>query len=87
MICFFKFLFGVTDITDVVCLLFTLFITSFYLTFYNQTSDSEFAIYFMACSKSQKSFTSSYLWKHVRTFIKKVFKKQYLFHSENIRST
>ena len=49
---FFKFLAGITDIADVVCLLFFLFIISFCFAFYNQTSDIEFAIYFMAGNKS-----------------------------------
>ena len=87
MIGFFKFLVGITDIADVVCLLFFLFIISYCFAFYNQNSDIEFGIYFMAGNNSQKSFTSSYLWKHVRSFFKKVFKKQYLFHIEKIRST
>ena len=44
-------------------------------------------IYFMAGNKSPKSFTSSYMWKHARTFFKRVFKKQNLLHSEKICST
>ena len=76
MIDFFKFLVGITDIADVACLLFLPFYFSFCFAFYIQTSDIEFAIYFMAGNKPQKSFTSSYLWKHVRSFFKKVFKKK-----------
>ena len=49
---FFKFLTGITDIADIVCLLFCLFIISFCFAFYNQISDIEFAIYFMAGNKS-----------------------------------
>ena len=52
MIGFFKFLAGITDIADVVCLFFFLFIINFSFAFYNQTSDIEFAIYFMAGNKS-----------------------------------
>ena len=52
MIGFFKFLAGITDIADTVCLLFFLFIISSCFAFYNQTSDIEFAIYFMAGNKS-----------------------------------
>ena len=87
MIGFFKFLVDITDIADVVCLLFLLFIIRFCFAFYNQTSDILFAIYFMAGNKPQKSFISSYLWKHVGSFFKKVFKEQYLFHIEKLRST
>ena len=52
MIGFFKFLAGITDIADVVCLFFFLFIINFSFAFYNQTSDIEFAIYFMTGNKS-----------------------------------
>ena len=87
MIDFFKFLVGITDIADVACLLFLPFYFSFCFAFYIQTSDIEFAIYFMAGNKPQKSSTSSYLWKHIRSFFKRVFKKQYLSHIEKIHST
>ena len=74
MIGFFKFLAGITDIADTVCLLFFLFIISFCFAFYNQTSDIEFAIYFMAGNKSltlrvSESMSEAFLRQFLRNNI------------------
>ena len=77
---FFKFLAGITDIADVVCLLFFLFIISFCFAFYNQTSDIEFAIYFMAGNKSltlrvSESMSEAFLRQFLRNNIYFISKK------------
>ena len=77
---FFKFLTGITDIADVVCLLFFLFIISFCFAFYNQTSDIEFAIYFMAGNKSltlrvSESMSEAFLRQFLRNNIYFISKK------------
>ena len=70
---FFKFLAGITDIVDVACLIFFLFIISFGFAFYNQTSDIEFAICFMA---SNKSLPLCIYGSMSEVFFMTVFKKQ-----------
>ena len=85
MIGFFKFLVGITDIANVVCLIFFLFIVSFCFAFYGQVSDID--IDFMAGNKSQKILPLRTYETMPEFYFKKVFKKQYLLHSEKICST
>ena len=70
---FFKFLAGITDIADVVCLLFFLFIISFCFAFYNQTSDIEFAIQFIF--RVYESMSEVFLRQFLRNNIYFISKK------------